>query len=244
MVDNRTVVQFRCAMGSHSHRGVVGLVAVASMFVACGADSDDASRGNDSIDGTDDDVLSGDGLDGDDVAEPTPAEAAFSISMGQNPSLSPGALPCAATPGRLMFPAQDDFLLVLGATTPEETVLQDVEAEVDGRDDARVSCTVHQVDDANFEVSATIFAGEMGAQFELSNVVIHDQLATSASLSWQYQLDGTYSGDCALSVDARADGTPFIALGVAKLTYSCQLANADNQACVAIGTLYLNHCAK
>jgi hypothetical protein len=93
-------------------------------------------------------------------------------------------------------------------------------------------------------VSATIASGETAAQFELSNVFIQDEFATSASLSWQYELDGTYSGDCALSVDARADGTPFIAPGVAKVTYSCELANSDNQVCVVSGTLYMNHCAK
>lgn len=224
------------------------------MFVACGADSDDASRGSDTIGGDDlegDDVApdaAEDGALGDaqpesTVTEPTPAEAAFSISMGHSPSPSPGALPCAATAGRMMFPAQGNTL-VLGATTPEETVAQTVEVEVDGRDDARVSCTVHQVDEANFEVSATITTGETGAQFELSNAFIRDQVAMSASLSWQYQLDGTYSGDCALSVDARAGGTPFIGLGVAKLTYACELANLDNQLCLASGTLYLNHCAK
>lgn len=175
-----------------------------------------------------------------------PAEAAFSIAQNSNPdATAAGELPCAASPGRLMFPTQDDALFVLSATTPETTVNDTMNVLINGKDGSRVSCSVHQTGDTTYEVSATIDDGSSGGQFRLTGVSIVDRLSTSAALSWQYQLDGNYTGPCGIRVDSRSDDTGFIEPGSAKLSYECKpFKNADNQSCIATGTVVLRNCSE
>lgn len=172
-----------------------------------------------------------------------PAEAAFSISQSANPSPGAGELPCAATMGRQMFPAQEGQL-VLGDTTPDTTT-ETMNVLINGKDGSRVSCSVHQTGDTTFDVSATIEDGSSGGQFRLTGVSIVDRLSTSAALSWQYQLDGNYTGPCGIRVDSHSDDTAFIEPGSAKLTYECRpFKNADNQTCIATGTILLRNCSE